>query len=137
MKKPFFLTFVILFFVSLFASGQMYVGMHLNDIKKKYPVGSLLKNENYGYTYGVTLEDEDEYYLFFVNQELKCYLTVLQPLTSTCLQAYIESLNKNWVIVDNYHWKYYRDDGYILFAEFRKVNNVDKPCIGFSFFDTK
>ena len=132
-KKQFFLTLITLLIFNITVSAQMFLGQHLNDIKKEHPVGSLLTNEDYGYTYGVTKQAEDDYYLFFVNKDLYCYLTVLNPLSSTSLQGWIEELNKKWVVVDNYHWRYYRNDTKIVYAELRKVDNVNGLCIGFSF----
>lgn len=131
-KKQIFLILCFFLLATATTYAQMFVGGHLNDIKKEHPFGSLLKNEDYGYTYGVTKEREDDYYLFFVNQQLYCYLTVLHPLTPTSLQGWIETLNKKWVVVDNYHWRFYRADGRIMVAELRRVDNVEGLCLGFT-----
>jgi len=132
MKKTIFLTLVILstfFSSSVFA--QMMVGEHLNDIKKEHPIGNLEINENYGYTFGVEVKNDDDYYLFFLNKQLFCYMTVLKPTSSGSLQAWIEALNKRWVVVDNFHWRLYRANGSIMQAELRKVADVQGMCIGF------
>jgi hypothetical protein len=133
LKKSLFACFIFVAFNIINCKAQMKLGQHLNQIKEEHANGELQPNESYGYTYGLTVTKEDVYFLYFLNKELYCYMTVINPLNSGCLQSWIESLNKKWVIVDNFHWKYYREDGTVFNAELRKVKDVDGMCIGFTF----
>ena len=112
--------------------GQMYLGQHLNDIKEEYKNGELEHDyQKHRYTYGVTNPDEGTYFLYFLNESLICYHTMLHPPDSESLQNWIEALNRKWVKIDNRHWQLYRTDNVIIEAECVKVEGVDGLCISF------
>lgn len=130
MKKLTLLTLLVL--TSIIGKAQMYVGQHLNDIKEEYDFGKLEYHaENHNYSYGVTNPDDGTYFMYFLTEGLICYLTVIHPASSGELQAWIQSLNNKWVIVDNTHWRLYRQDGNIMQAESEMVKDIKGPVITF------
>jgi hypothetical protein len=62
--------------------------------------------------------------IYFLNSDLRCIQIAISPRTTSDFQGYVESFNRGWVVVDNKHWKYYRDDGSILGVEARSVEDV-------------
>lgn len=116
MKKLFVILAVL---VSSFVNAQT-IGDHLNDVMKLKPNGKL---DTEGPT---TYADNGStgLFIYFFNTDLRCNQIAISPRTGTDVQAYVELFNKGWVIIDNNHWKYYREDGMVLGLELRSVEGV-------------
>lgn len=116
MKKLFVILAVL---VSSFVNAQT-IGDHLNDIMEMKP-GGKFDTENVP-TYSIL--GTNSLTIYFLNSDLRCDRIAISPKTALDFQGYVESFNKGWVIVDDKHWKYYRDDGSILGVEARSVEGV-------------
>ena len=132
MTKIIFFLATTIFTLVFSANAQVYLGAHLNDIKKEHPNGKLEPNQQIGYVYQATVKSQNDHLVFMLDQQLYCYITIVSPLTSGSVQAWVELLNKQWVIVDDYHWKFYRKDGNIVLCEMRTIEDVEYPCFRYS-----
>ena len=99
------------------------IGDHLNYIKEKEPNGQFSYNPEGGSTYTVS-DKQHTLWIYFLNVDLECIALAMHPSTSGTFQAYVELFNQEWVIMDDTHWKFYRNNGTILKAYIDVVNNV-------------
>ena len=50
-------------------------------------------------------------YIYFLDTDQLVYMCALDPGSEISAQGWIEFMNKNYVIIDEYHWKLYKNGG--------------------------
>lgn len=111
-----YIVFVFLFFISFKSYSQMGIFQHINEIKEDDGIEGTLQKVDGKDSYIYYVNDSSTASIFFyaLTIDLYCYMSIVKPLTSLSLQTWIQNLNKQWVIVDDDNWKYYRTDGIVI-----------------------
>ena len=100
------------------------IGDHLNFIRQEEPGGKFDYKAEGGSTYKYMDAKTETMWLYFLNVDLECIAIAAHPSKPIVLQAMIEQLNHEWVIVDVKHWLFYKNDGSIIAAELDNIDNV-------------
>lgn len=121
MKKI--ILFSLLVFNTHTSFSQMGLFQHLNEIKDDSNPGFLEKiDDKDDYVYYVKDDSTSTVYGYILTQKLYCYMTVVKPMTTYSLQTWVQILNQQWVIKNDFNWLFYRSDGDILQCELKNIN---------------
>lgn len=128
--KKLILFLLITMSVSLSAQTGVRLGFTLPELKAEFGYSDWVN--------GVTEEGivwwsryvKGTCYMYFFNANQVTYMCVLDPEDMLKAQGWIEFLNKNYVIIDEYHWKQYKE-GYIINAELVWLDKYVYPFLIF------
>lgn len=129
MKRAQLLSFLMVLMFG-FSKGQS-IGDHFNYIKSKRPGGDFEKSENNNNRYFYHWSDEKAHWAYVFDLNLICEGIMIHPKSSESRSYLIRAFEDDvdWIKIDEKTWKYYRDDGKILIAELRYIEEVGPTII--------
>lgn len=118
------LLLLLILLTPMLSQGQSLFGFTPSEVREKRP--------GVDWTYGKWGEDDDMltmsfsadglYITYMFNSSNRSVFTIVTPLNKGSLQAMIEVYSKKYVIVDDYHWKYY-DSGSLYRCALNQTND--------------
>lgn len=137
MKTVFKLIFVLLLLFKGTTNAQCRLGYSVYEVKEEL-IENNCTNFKDGYTedgqyffHAIISGGQNLVYYGFSKETHKCIITIIYPLSNEMLNALVEKYNREFVIINNYTWKWYTPTGNVVKVEMK--NYVDK--IAFSFTD--
>lgn len=116
MKKTLFLlTMMILFYSKSFSQSRLgYTESQIrSEFSEQYFTTAYTEK---GVKY-IHFTNERFLAMYFFDKDNVCFLCSATPLNGGVLNYMVESYNKKYVIVSDTQWKYYTDNGLIIYIE--------------------
>jgi hypothetical protein len=99
--------------------GQVRLGYNKYAIMREFPDRPWQLDEKSLY---FTNESVTMHYFF--DEDNTCMFIGLGVLKPRLLNSYVEEYNREAVILDDYHWKYYGDNGTMIYITLRQVDGI-------------
>lgn len=103
--------------------AQSRLGYNMGQIRADFPK----ETWEYGYTNGnqwMAFNDGNIYAVYWFDSDGYCFITTVTPLTTGKLNYYVELYNSQFVIIDNFNWKWYSPEGIVVYVALRKYDNT-------------
>lgn len=115
--------FAVLLVLCASSTNAQTVGDSYDYIKSKEP-GGKFKRQKGGFSTYYVLDRENTCWIYFIGRDRICNALSFFPETIETFDSYVELFNENWIIVEDYHWKFERENSSTLYANIDEIENV-------------
>ena len=121
--KKLFLTLIIIV-ISCISNAQT-IGNHFNSIKSIRNVGEFntTTNANFPYTYVVNNKESKSVTVYVFNQDLICKKIAVY-VDPEYRNIWVKLFNDAWVTIDSTSWRYYLDNGMIIYCKLQPIEDI-------------
>lgn len=97
-----------------------------------YSKSEVVQRKGYGYTvdaletggYRLTYDDQTSIDMYFFNNDAVCLMSTFGTKLASKVNTMVEDYNNTSVIIDNFNWKYYTDDGQVVYISLRRYAGI-------------
>ena len=103
--------------------AQSRLGYNMGQVRADFSG----KNWEYGTSESgyqwMAFQDDDIRAVYWFNEDGQCVITSCTPTSVGKLNMYVELYNKQFVIIDDYNWKWYSPEGIVIYVALRKTDD--------------
>lgn len=123
MKKLFYFFFIMILFNSK-SFSQSRLGYTESQIRSEFSEQVFSTSYTEKGTKYIHFTNERLLAMYFFNEENICFLCSATPLNGGVLNYMVENFNKKYVIISDTSWKYYTENGLIIYIDLVETNGT-------------